>query len=94
MLEEAKKALRVTAAAYDSEIASLLMAGARGLMIAGVQLPGAVAFSVSGDTVTVASHIEDSAAINKLLCDRGIAVSQLIIHAETLEQYFMRKVGE
>lgn len=50
--------------------------------------------AVSGDTVTVASHIEDSAAINKLLCDRGIAVSQLIIHAETLEQYFMRKVGE
>lgn len=59
MLEEAKKALRVTAAAYDSEIASLLMAGASDLMIAGVQLPGTVAFSVSGDTVTDESTLED-----------------------------------
>lgn len=50
--------------------------------------------SVSEDTITISSHIEDSALINKLLCDRGIAVSQLIIHAESLEQYFMRKVGE
>lgn len=50
--------------------------------------------SVSEDTITISSHIEDSAQINKLLCDRGIAVSQLIIHAESLEQYFMRKVGE
>lgn len=50
--------------------------------------------SVSEDTITISSHIEDSAQINKLLCDQGIAVSQLIIHAESLEQYFMRKVGE
>ena len=60
MLEEAKKALRVTAAAYDSEIASLLMAGASDLMIAGVQLPGTVAFSVSGGTVTDESTLEDA----------------------------------
>ena len=40
MLKEAKKALRVTASVYDTEIASLLMAGANDLEIAGVKLPG------------------------------------------------------
>ena len=35
MLKEAKKALRVTTDYYDSEIASLLMAGANDLTIAG-----------------------------------------------------------
>ena len=60
MLNEAKKALRVTAAAYDSEIASLLMAGARDLEIAGVRLPGRVAFTVAtGGTVTDTSTLKD-----------------------------------
>jgi hypothetical protein len=46
MLKEAKKALRVTHSIYDSEIASLLMAGANDLAIAGVILPGTVTFTV------------------------------------------------
>ena len=49
MLKEAKKALRVTAALYDSEIASLLMAGANDLEIAGVKLPGTVSFTIGTD---------------------------------------------
>jgi hypothetical protein len=59
MLKEAKKALRVTAALYDSEIASLLEAGARDLEIAGVILPGNVSFTVDGDTVTDTSDLTD-----------------------------------
>ena len=63
MLNEAKKALRVTAAAYDSEIASLLMAGAGDLEIAGVRLPGRVAFTVAtSGTVTDASTLKDPLA--------------------------------
>ena len=60
MLKEAKKALRVTAEIYDSEIASLLMAGANDLEIAGVVLPGTVTFSVGqNDQVTDNSTLTD-----------------------------------
>jgi hypothetical protein len=59
MLKEAKKALRVTAGAYDTEIASLLEAGARDLEIAGVILPGNVSFTVDGDTVVDTSDLTD-----------------------------------
>lgn len=52
MLKEAKLALRVTQTIYDAEIASLLMAGANDLKIAGVVFEGDVSFSVSDDTVT------------------------------------------
>ena len=60
MLKEAKKALRVTASVYDTEIASLLMAGANDLEIAGVVLPGTVTFSVdANDQVTDQSTLTD-----------------------------------
>ena len=59
MLKEAKKALRVSASAYDSEIAALLKAGAEDLRIAGVKLPGEVSFTVDGDTVTDTSDLTD-----------------------------------
>ena len=60
MLKEAKKALRVTAGLYDSEIAALLMAGANDLEIAGVVLPGTVSFSVNeNDEVTDESTMTD-----------------------------------
>ena len=52
MLKEAKLALQVSADAYDAEIASLLMAGANDLKIAGVVFEGDVSFSVSDDMVT------------------------------------------
>jgi len=51
MLKEAKKALRVTASLYDSEIAHLLMSGAADLELAGVILPGTVTFTVSSENV-------------------------------------------
>jgi hypothetical protein len=60
MLKEAKKALRVTASVYDTEIASLLMAGANDLEIAGVVLPGTVTFTVdANDQVTDQSTLTD-----------------------------------
>ena len=59
MLKEAKKALRVTATLFDSEIASLLMAGANDLEIAGVVLPGTVSFTVANDEVQDQSTLTD-----------------------------------
>ena len=67
MLSEAKKALRVTASYYDSEIASLLMAGANDLTIAGVVLPGTVTFSVENDTVTDNSTLTDPLAMRAVI---------------------------
>ena len=68
MLNEAKKALRVTAAYYDSEIASLLMAGANDLAIAGVQLPGTVTFTVNvNDEVTDESTLTDPLAMRAVI---------------------------
>jgi hypothetical protein len=66
MLNEAKKALRITASLYDSEIAALLMAGARDLEIAGVILPGTVEFAMNGDEVT------DNSTLTDPLCQRAI----------------------
>jgi len=61
MLKEAKKALRVTATLYDTEIASLLMAGANDLEIAGVVLPGTVSFTIgTDDAVTDVSTLTDA----------------------------------
>lgn len=59
MLEEAKRALRVTATEYDQEIASLLMAGARDLDAVGVLLPGTVSFTYADGAVTDNSTLTD-----------------------------------
>ena len=68
MLKEAKKALRVTHTMYDSEIASLLMAGANDLAIAGVDLPGTVTFtSGTNDTVTDGSTLTDPLAMRAVI---------------------------
>ena len=67
MLKEAKKALRVTDSEYDSELARLMMAGARDLEVAGVVLPGSVSFTITattseGDVVTDTSTLEEELA--------------------------------
>ena len=59
MLKEAKLAKQVSESAYDAEIASLLMAGANDLKIAGVTFEGEVTFSMSGDTVTDSCTVTD-----------------------------------
>jgi len=68
MLKEAKKALRVTVDYYDSEIASLLMAGANDLAIAGVELTGTVAFTIgTNDAVTDTSSLTDPLAMRAII---------------------------
>ena len=66
MLKEAKKALRVTATQFDSEIMALLMAGAKDLEIAGVVLPGTVSYTLDGDTVTDTSTLTDQLAMRAI----------------------------
>lgn len=68
MLKEAKLALRVTAEAYDAEIAGLLEAGALDLGIAGVVLPGTVAFAVNASTGVVT----DNSTLTDPLCQRAL----------------------
>lgn len=54
---------------------------------------GADALRVQEDHIVLTRGIEDSAELNKLLWENQIAVSRLELKAETLEQYFMRKVN-
>ena len=68
MLKEAKKALRVTSPLYDTEIASLLMAGASDLELAGVVLPGAVTFTIGTDeAVTDMSTLKDALSMRAVI---------------------------
>jgi len=67
MLAEAKKALRVTVDEFDSEIMSLLMAGARDLEIAGVVLPGEVSCTESDGVITDTSTLTDPLAMRAIL---------------------------
>ena len=67
MLTEAKKAMRVTASAFDSEIMSLLRAGARDLEIAGVDVPGTIAY-----TVSTTGAVTDTSTLTDPLVQRAI----------------------
>ena len=66
MLKECKLALRITADAYDGELCDLMEAGARDLTIAGVVLPGQVAFVTTNQGITDVSTLKDA------LCRRAI----------------------
>lgn len=67
MLNEAKKALRVTATEYDTEIMSLLQAGARDLEIAGVNIPGRIVWTVSSGAVVDNSTLKDPLVVRAVL---------------------------
>ena len=68
MLKEAKKALRVTVNNFDSEIAQLLMSGAKDLQIAGVVLPGLVRFTIgTNDQVTDTSTLKDPLVMRAII---------------------------
>ena len=66
MLNDAKRALRVTASAYDGEIMSLLAAGARDLEIAGVRIPGRISWTVNSGTVNDQSNVRDPLVLRAL----------------------------
>lgn len=66
MLKECKLALAITTTAYDGELCSLMDAGARDLEIAGITLPGTVAFTMSNHGIV------DSSTLTDALCMRAI----------------------
>ena len=59
MLTECKKALRITADAYDGELCALMDAAVRDLGIAGVIIPGTVSFSMTQSGITDGSTLTD-----------------------------------
>ena len=67
MLKEAKRALRVTATMYDSEISALLMAGANDLTVSGVILPGTVTFTIGEN-----DQVTDNSTLKDPLCQRAV----------------------
>lgn len=66
MLSECKLALRVTAAAYEPELCSLMDAAAKDLEIAGVVLPGTVSFAQTEQ------GMQDNSTLTDALCMRAI----------------------
>ena len=66
MLKECRKALRIVATDYDGELCDLMDAAAHDLTIAGVTLPGTVAFTVTEQGIT------DSSTLTDALCMRAI----------------------
>lgn len=66
MLSECKLAVRVTAAAYEPELCSLMDAAAKDLMIAGVVLPGTVSFAATEQ------GMQDNSTLTDALVQRAI----------------------
>lgn len=67
MLNEAKLAMMVTEAAYDAEIASLLMSAANDLTRAGIVFEGDVTFTVNNDQVVDGCTVTDIAIQRALI---------------------------
>ena len=78
MLNECRLALRITTDAYDGELCSLMKAAAKDLEIAGVTLPGTVAFSLvsttagPGTAAVTETHWQDDSDMEDALCMRAI----------------------
>ena len=92
MLSEAKKALRVTAAEYDMEIMSLLQAGARDLEIAGVNIPGRIAWSVSSGAVVDNSTLKDPLVVRAVLTYARAHFGSPADYDRLLDSYETQKV--
>lgn len=56
--------------------------------------PDADDITIESDGLHLTSHIRESALINKLLCDNGIFVGELIVHQSSLEDYFIERMGK
>lgn len=41
----------------------------------------------------LSSHLEEAAELNKRLVQQDVAVNSFWVHAEGLEQYFMKQIG-
>lgn len=66
MLSECRKALKISTTEYDGELCDLMDAAVHDLRIAGVVLPGTVAFTVTQNGITDESTLTDN------LCRRAI----------------------
>ena len=49
---------------------------------------------VNNNSIEVNSHINESAKINKLLVESGIMVNAIYTNLDSLEEYFMKRIGE
>ena len=93
MLKEAKKALRVTVNNFDSEIAHLLMSGANDLQIAGVVLPGEVAFTIgTDDAVTDTSTLTDDLAMRAIITYAAMRFGNPPNYDQLMDAYDTQKV--
>lgn len=91
MLKEAKLALRVTATQYETEIMDILMAGAKDLEIAGVNLHGRVSYVVENDTVRDLSTIKDPLVKRALLTYAGMRFGNPPNYDKLVESYETQK---
>ena len=46
------------------------------------------------NSIEINSHIKESALINKTLVEKGIQVSAIYPNSDSLEEYFMKRIGE
>lgn len=67
MLEECRKALRITETDYDTELCRLMDAGARDLKLAGVIIPGTVSFAATNSGMEDESTLTDGLVITAIL---------------------------
>ena len=67
MLQETKKALRISTTVYDSELVSLIRAGYRDLQLAGIDISGSVDFSESGGEWTDESTLDDELVMRAII---------------------------
>ena len=49
---------------------------------------------VNNNSIEINSHIKESANINKLLVESGIMVNAIYPNLDSLEEYFMKRIGE
>jgi hypothetical protein len=92
MLQEAKLAMAITTSAYDGEIADLLDAGARDLKIAGVVLPGTVAFVVTENGVQDYSTLVDRLVMRAIITYARMNFRNPDDYERLRESYDMQKV--
>ena len=93
MLNEAKKALRVTVNNFDDEIMRLCQAGLMDLRIAGVEIPGRVAFTVStSGAVTDTSTLKDPLVQRAVITYAAVHFGNPPNYDKLLDSYETQKV--
>lgn len=49
---------------------------------------------IKGNDIEILSHVKDGEKINKLLCENNIFASKICPLTDSLEEYFIRKIGD